>query len=530
MRVLLIFPPRTGPTYMPLGLACLAAVANVKNAELELFDANLELWNHLGDTSARVGVMRDFARGSLDLFLNSQVYAAKWSAMGDARREIDRLESEARLYLAGDGMETALRQLLERQAKKAEISNPQIVAFSVMYLDQLPFALALSKYLTRELHSGCRIVLGGASMSALSPVELLGAAPFVDAIMTGEGEIPFAELLAGASFSQISGCYHRDGDTVRFSGKTVVPENLGVLPNPDFSQLLTGNYFNPVPVMPIYGCRGCKWRRCRFCVHNNSFGRHRERPPMNMALEMLERRVQSDCRHFYVVDQYVDPVYLEKLSDAILALGLDCRFEVMARTIGEYTPALLAKAARAGCCWISWGMESGSQRLLNLMNKGTRPDVSLDVIKSAADVGISNLLMMIFGAPGSDRESLEETFTFLERAWGYIDGMTASAFVLFDQTAFSRDAAKYGLEILGKNPILDLEGKPLYDMKLRFRRFSENIRGESPLAQMEIEEWERRKAWLAPLPFHGKLCCEHYLLYADRQLSCTRPSTDLRSA
>lgn len=508
---------------MPLGIACLAAVANRKNIAVDLFDANLELWNSLCDTDPLLGAMRDFSHGPLAEFLDSQIYADRWSRMAEARRRIDELERQARHYLAGDGIGGELQNFLARQSQRIAAGTPETVGFSVMYLDQLPFALAQAKYLAEELDSGCRVILGGAAMSALSPSELLAAAPFIDSVMVGEGEPAFELLLDGRPAAQIPGCCYRDNGAVAFSGKTLVPEDLSLLPAPDFSRLAGGGYFNPVPVMPIYGCRGCRWRRCRFCSHNNSFGRFRSRSPMSVAAEMLERRTVYGCRHFYMVDQYVDPLYLGQLSDAILSLGLDCRFHVMARTIGEYTPALLHKAARAGCCWISWGMESGSQRLLDLMNKGTRADASLEVIRNAASEGISNLLMMIFGAPGSDAACLNETFSFLGRAWDHIDGMTASAFVLFDQTDFSRRAGKYGLEVLGGNRILDLRGMPIHDMKLRFRRESESGRTESPLAAAEIEAWERFKVWLPPLPFHGRLCCEHYLLYADLQQSCTRP-------
>lgn len=530
MRVILVFPPHTGPTYMPLGIACLAAVANRKNVAVDLFDANLELWNFLCDSDPRLGAMRDFARGPLEVFLNPKVYEFNWSNMPDAKRRINALERLARHYLAGNGLDGELKAMLARQAARIGRNTPEVIAFSAMYLDQLPFILAQAKYLSEECGAAGRIVIGGAAMSALSPTELMEAAPFIKAVLTGEGEIPFEALLHGWPFAQIPGCYYRENGGIAFSGRPVVPEDLAVLPPPDFSQLAEGGYFNPMPVMPIYGCRGCKWRRCRFCVHNNSFGRYRRRPPAAVAQEMLERRTVLNCRHFYVVDQYVDPIYLNELSDAILALGLDCRFQVMARTIGEYTPALLNKAARAGCCWISWGMESGSQKLLDLMNKGTRADTSLEVIKNASAEGISNLLMMIFGAPGSNRACLDETFSFLDRAWNHIDGMTASAFVLFDQTDFSRRASSYGLEILGRNRILEVEGRAIHDMKLKFRRESEHGLYESPLATAEIDAWEHRKVWLPALPFHGRLCCEHYLLYADSQQVHTRPGKRLRSA
>lgn len=530
MRISLVFSPRTGPTYMPLGMACLAAVAARRGAELDLFDANLELWNHLCDSDMTLSAMRGFSRGPLEVFLNPEIYAAHWSAMPLARHRIDLLEKQARHYLAGETSEPELRSMLERHARRLAKNTPEIVAFSAMYLDQLPFILALAKFLTGELASGCRIVLGGAAMSALSPVELMQAAPFIDAILTGEGEVPFDALLAGRPWTEIPGCYFRNGGEIVTAGKGIACDDLALLPMPDVDSLAVGGYFNPVPVMPIYGCRGCKWRRCRFCSHNNSFGRHRQRPAMAIAREMLARRERWGCRHFYVVDQYVDPVALNDLCDAILELELDCRFQVMARTIGEYTPALLNKAARAGCCWISWGMESGSQALLDLMNKGTRVDASLEVIKNAASEGISNLLMMIFGAPGTSTQYLDETCTFLDRAWPYIDGMTASAFVLFDQTEFGRRPERYGLEILGGNPFLRVGEAPIHDLKLRFRRDGESGRGESPLAAAEIELWERRKAWLPELPFYGRLCCEHYLLYADAASASTRPNRPPRRA
>ena len=523
MRITLVFPPRTGPTYMPLSLACLAAVATSRKAALDVFDANLELWNHLCDSTLPLGAMRAFSHSPLGIFLNSQLYAAQWSCLPEARLQIDVLELQARHYLAGAGLDPALRALLARQCARIGRETPEMVAFSVMYLDQLPFALALAKYTAHEQHAGCRIVLGGAAMSALAPAELLQAAPFVDAVLTGEGELPFAELLGNQLLPLIPGCFYREQGAIAFSGPGRVVEHLDLLAGADFSQLADGGYFNPAPVMPLYGSRGCQWRRCRFCAHNQSFGRHRARSAMVVAKEMQERRQRYGCRHFYLVDQYVEPLSLDQLSDAILSHGLDCRFQVMARTIGDYTPALLNKAARAGCCWISWGMESGSQKLLDLMNKGTNPDTSLEVIKNAAAEGISNLLMMIFGAPGSDDRALDDTFSFLDRSWPYVDGMTASAFVLFAETDYGRHPEKYGLEVIGTNTIVDVGGRPIHDMKLRFRREGEDGRAESPLAAREIDLWERRRAWLPPLPFHGRLCCEHYLLYADALQAKPRP-------
>ena len=530
MRTILVFPPRTGPTYMPLGIACLAAVAEKNHFQLELFDANMELWHSICDANIQFHRMRSFAQGTLKDFLNPQIYARQWSSMPLAKAEIEQLELMAKHYLSGGGPGVTGRLLWIRQGARILKITPEIIGFSAMYLDQLPFILAQAKFLRRELNFDGRIIIGGAAMSALNPVELLTAAGMVDAILTGEGEIAFELLLSGWRMEQIPGCYFREADEIKFSGSGVAPVDLGVLPIPDFKQLIGNGYFNPRPVLPIYGCRGCKWRRCRFCAHNNSFGKYRQRPARLLAQEMQRQAEKFGCHHFYMVDQYVDPFLLNELSNAILELNVDCRFQVMARTIGEYIPFLLNKAAEAGCCWISWGMESGSQRMLDLMNKGTQAATSLQVIKDAAAAGISNLLMMIFGAPGSDESALDETFQFLDKAWPYIDGMTASAFVLFEQTDFGRRPEKYGLEIIGNNQILDVDGLPIHDMKLKFRRDFEPGCVESPLAALEVAAWDRRKLWLPELPFHGRLCCEHYLLYADALMAERRPGKNRRSA
>lgn len=514
MRVKLIFPPLAGPTYTPLGIACLSAVARREGVEIGVFDANIELWNDICGATADFAAMRDFCHAPTEIFLSPEIYRRHFQHMPLARRQIERLDEMARLYVEKDVLAPEMEQLLFRHGLKINEGSPEAAAFSAMYPDQLTFVLAQAKYLSLY-YGNFKIVVGGAATSAFDSAELLETFPFIDAIFTGEGEIPFGLYLAGAGFAEIPGCCYRDGDLgIRYSGKPRHVVSLSEIAAPDFSRHELSRYFNPLPVMPIMGNRGCSWRQCRFCVHNNSFGPHRARNPVDVVREMRELCELHGCRHFYFVDQYVSPEFLEHLSDAIIAVDFDCAFHIMARTVRGYTPALLQKASSAGCRWISWGMESGSGKLLEAMNKGTNPADSFEVVKSAHAAGISNLLMMIFGSPCSDRSCLEETLTFLSRIYPYIDSMTASAFVLFDNTPFSRRAADYGLEILGRHVAYRVDGrKAVHSNRLRFKRTGEHGNCASPLAAEEIAQWERRKAWLGEPSFVSQLCCEHYLLY-----------------
>ncbi|MFA7232375.1 MAG: radical SAM protein [Victivallaceae bacterium] len=512
--VKLVFPPRTSPTYIPLGTAYLAAIGGAE--ELSVFDANIELWNHVCDTSAGLTAMRNFSHAPLEVFLCQENYEKHFSHMPEVRRIIDVLERKAKHFIECGELDNDLAQMLLRQSIRIRGGDEcETVAFSIMYTDQLAFAAALAKYLKTICNYGADMVFGGSAMSAVSPLELLDAMPYISAILTGEGEIGFNMLLQNTPHQNIPGAFFRDNNGNVSKNASLYVKDLSQIAFPDFSSFRQNDYFNPEPVMPILAGRGCKWRKCSFCFHNTSFGTYRERPVLAVVQEMIQLQSLYGCRHFYFADQYIAPEELEQLCDTILAAGLACRFQIMARTVAGYTPQLLKKAAMAGCCWISWGMESGSQAMLDIMNKGTDVNISAQVITDAATAGISNLLMMIFGAPGSNSSYLDETFGFLDRIYPHIDAMTASSFILFDQTRFSRDAAKFGLEILGRNELFNIGGKRIHDARLKFKRQGEEGSYESPLGAREIELWERRKVWLPELPFFGKLCCEHYLLYSS---------------
>jgi len=521
MRLKLVFPPPAGPTYLPLGIAYLNAVALRNGVEIGVFDANIELWNHICSNDGVFNALRNFCHAPSEIFFRQDIYSRHFQHMPEVRQQLEKLEDMAKMYLEKDELSPELEQLLFRHGMRINFGIPETVAFSVMYPSQLTFVLAQTKYLSRS-GADFKMIIGGAAMSAFEPLELLETFSFIDAIFTGEGEIPFELYLKGVEYSGIPGCFYRDGQgTVQCSGRSQYVKQLSEVAVPDFSCFEMYLYFNPVPVMPMLGNRGCQWRRCSFCVHNNSFGPHRARQPADVVREMQELREVYGCRHFYFADQYVAPAFLDALSDAIISAKFDCAFQIMARTIREYTPALLEKASAAGCRWISWGLESGSAKLLEIMNKGTRPAESFEVIKSAHAAGISNLLMMIFGAPGSNQSCLEDTLSFLSKIYPYADSMTASAFVLFENTAFSRNAAGYGLEILGRHVAYEVNGHKIHSNKLRFKRAGEYGNGESSLAIEEIAQWERRKVWIGESSFVSQLCCEHYLLYVDSMKSGT---------
>jgi radical SAM superfamily enzyme len=82
------------------------------------------------------------------------------------------------------------------------------------------------------------------------------------------------------------------------------------------------------------------------------------------------------------------------------------------------------------------GTDPRGQDLMNFVNKGTCVNDIKTVLKDSAKAGISNLGLMIFGLPTSTDPDLDQTLTFLNDIYTDLEGLTASTFVLFDNTHF----------------------------------------------------------------------------------------------
>lgn len=524
MRIALVFPPQASPTYVPLGIASLVSYLRIHapSAQVSVCDLNIALWRDLARRIPQSGTLWDFMKGSTDAFFDRAAYnqhQTVWAMLGE---EMARWNQQARTFVQSGDCPPPLEATLDAFIETIRSNDPEVVGFSVMFLDQLPFALALASRM-RDLggRDGKRssLILGGAAMSALCPDELLDAAPFLDAILPGEGERALALLCQGAPLPAIPGM--RTAST-RGSAPSVLalPVAADAIPTPDFTLLDPGLYLNPIPVLPVVMSRDCDWARCRFCAHNFSFHGYRQKAPAAFVDEIETLMARHGATHFYLADQYVSAPALERLSDEILRRNLLVHFHLMARPTQDHTPARLAKASAAGCRWISWGVESGSQRLLNLVRKGTRTDVIERLIHDSHQAGIANLMMMIFGLPTSTSDDLEQTFDFIDQVVPCVDAIMSSSFVLFDGTPFARAATRFGLVVTGRQELLRLAGRPVHSSRLSFMTRASDGTLVPPSGPIEVSRWMQRRRWLGALSPLESLCCEHFLLYS------TRPKTD----
>jgi len=492
----LFFSPGAHPTYIPLGLASLSGYAQLHapDCNLQVVDLNIRFWQGLMNRGADPTLLRGFFRGEVGDFYSRNLSACYKGELDQLYRLMQELEEAVKEGLRQDAPFTIPELDALLNLSELAVPAPVRVAFSVLYPGQVAFTLYLARHL-RERCPEAEIILGGAAMSALEIGELRRAAPWVDGILAGEGETPFVAWLKN---EPIANC-----------APALALEHL---PDPDFSFAPLGEYLMPETVLPVAFSRGCRWKRCRFCCHNASFRGYRTSAWNEFAKRLGRLQTRYRARFFYLTDQYVSAGDLEGISRAILAEGLDLRFHVMGRPVDEYTTEILALAHKAGCRWISWGVESFSARMLEVCDKGTTPGAIAGVLERASQEGISNLAMMIFGLPGSTEASLQETLDWAGRLHPHVDAFTSSQFQLFGGTPFFRHRSRYGLEVAGQEVLLQVGENPVHSL-----RYAYHAAGQEQSMAREIEVWERWKLFVRGGPsFYETLLCEHYLLHCTR--------------
>jgi hypothetical protein len=462
--------PPSGP---PLGLAVLAAHLRASRPEVEVrcFDLNLAYYSQAlawlaegrlrlafkgqdqAATAARVAAALAVLTAPGPAFHDSARYdqaAADYLRFGDLLGPV--MSAQARRAAAGQGLDPMIARFYAELLTSLLDFAPQAVGLSALFSQQLPFALGLARWLKDR---GVFTMLGGATLSVMPRPERLLTDPLgkgLDCLMVGEGEAGLTAWLAGAEPKAVPGLVWRAGGETRATPPGMVADlaALAALPAPDFTGLgLDGfdltSYHSPAPVLPYLGARGCFWQRCAFCTHRQTYLRYREEPAELTAARLAELSQRFGCRHFALVDEMIHPKRLAALSRELIRLDADLLWSAYARPEKGFTPELLGLAAQAGCRVLMWGLESASQRVLDLMGKGTHIDDVSTVLRHAQAAGIANLAFVMFGFPGETLAELQATLDFLDAHAPALAAVSKSRFLLLDGAPMLAEPARFGL-------------------------------------------------------------------------------------
>lgn len=345
-----------------------------------------------------------------------------------------------------------LRDLLRRaETVRVERTHPIVLREIAKALDQRPDAVLISAYLQHfnsaqaiaalAKERGVPVVLGGPMFNIVEVADSWRRIPGVVAIVGAEVDRDLPDLMEALC---------TNADPLGFPG-VVLPDgrrslaaaplrHLDDTPVPDFTDFPWDRYVGRI--VPMMTGRGCQWDKCRFCsdVISVSGRTFRTRSVENVLLEMQEQARRHQTSNFLFLD-----LKLNSWPDMIrgIAKGIG-RYVQGAEWIGTVhvdqrpdnglSRADLEAAVEGGMRRVSFGLESGSQRLLDLMNKGCTVPRNSTFIKDAYAAGLSVRCTMFKGFPGETAADMEATVRFLDEHAPYLDRVRFNEFTIHTGT------------------------------------------------------------------------------------------------
>jgi anaerobic magnesium-protoporphyrin IX monomethyl ester cyclase len=343
-------------------------------------------------------------------------------------------------------------------ARDPAFEATDLFGISVVYDHQIYHAFHLARML-RKRWPAKSIVFGGTAISQMykymtDKSRLKEVFTLCDAIVIGEGETAICEIadsggdLAGRAFTNTI-TYSRTNDRLNFP--VVRYENVVELGAPEYDHPWE-LYLSPQRGINYSPTRGCYWNRCTFC----DYGLNTDKPTspwrerkIDQVIEDLTRASRDfGVRYVYFAVDVMAPGYLDRLSDAIVDSDLDIRWSAELRMERIFTEERTKKMKKAGCVCVSFGMESGNQRVLDLIDKGTKVEYMGATMKNFSASGIACQIMAFTDFPTETEQEKEATHHFIRDNEQYWSAGGIGTFLLTGTSIIARNPEKFGIELV----------------------------------------------------------------------------------
>ena len=270
------------------------------------------------------------------------------------------------------------------------------------------------------------------------------AALFLDAgaevVMTGEGDATLVELMGRldrgleAASPDVAGIFHRSasGDVVRTPDRPNI-KDLDALPPPAWDLVDVGAYrriwldAHGHYSVNMVTTRGCPYH-CNWCAKPIWGQRYNARSPESVVAEMelLVESVGPD--HIWFADDIfgLKPGWIGRFADLLEERNLRIPFKCLSRPDLLLKGSTIRDLARAGCETVWIGAESGSQKVLDAMEKGTTVEQIVEAADRVHAAGFKIAFFLQFGYPGEDLDDIEATFAMVRRSGPDDIGMSVS--------------------------------------------------------------------------------------------------------
>lgn len=304
-------------------------------------------------------------------------------------------------------------ELLERE-------QPALLGLSV-FSGTLPASLFAAE-LTRKKYPHIKIVMGGGVFAdQLAPGTpnmeyfLERAGSYIDNIIIGEGEILFLKYLR-QELPRSQKIFTLDD----IDWRTLDLATAGI---PDYSDLDIEGYTD----LAAYTSRSCPFQ-CSFCSETVQWGKYRKKSPRQIVKEFSELYKRHDSQLLFMSDSLLNPV-ITGLAEEFVRSEISIYWDGCIRADkNACDPAKTHLWRRGGYYRARLGMESGSQKVLDLMGKKITPAEIKDSLVSLANAGIKTSTLWVIGHPGETEEDFRQTLDLIADYKEYIYDVEGTPF------------------------------------------------------------------------------------------------------
>ncbi|MFH1849310.1 MAG: radical SAM protein [archaeon] len=342
-----------------------------------------------------------------------------------------------------------LRREINRWTNAVIKTGAAAVGISVFY-DSRHICIEFAKEIKRR-NTKIMVIFGGPQCHRGFICDELLNEKSADAYVTGEGEETLNQLLMQLEkygrVAKCRGAIIRNGKDLSDCGDRAPLADLDSIPFPDYSDLPVEKYAKP-NMIALLGSRGCI-SHCAFCQDPNNVKKYRSRSGRNIFRE-FRLRYDQGYREFYFNDLAMngDIAALAELCDMIIQDGglksINIGGQMKCRP--EMTREIYGKLRQAGCHQIMFGVESGSQKILNAMRKAITVKSIEKNLRYCTEAGIKAEVALIVGFPGETEDTFSETIRLIENNFRHIDTIAALyALDLRRGSDIANDLEKYGI-------------------------------------------------------------------------------------
>lgn len=330
--------------------------------------------------------------------------------------------------------------------QKLKKFNPDFVGISFttpLYNEAKELAETIKKFSPKT-----KIIAGGVHPT-IFPKEVLEETR-LDIVVIGEGDYTLPEVILNKNLSKVKGIAYKEGDKIIITEKREHIKNLDELPYPALHLLDVEKYKNPRitarknPVGTIETSRGCVFN-CTYCNKSIFSRQFRFKSPKRVVGE-IEYMLKSGFKEIHIWDDNfaTNLERAKRICDEIIRKKLNFvwRMECGVR-VDCVDLELFQKAKQAGCYGVSFGFESGNQKVLDELGKGITVEQAYKACAMAKKAGLEVLGFFMFGAPSETEETMNQTINFAKNL--DCDYAKVTLVVPFPSTPLFEDLEKKGL-------------------------------------------------------------------------------------